>query len=87
MGVDMSDEAAVLAQLQDIFLNEADIDIGQLPPTTTLGDLDIASIDMVMILYQVEEVTGIEIDPAELGQDIQIGDIAAMIAGRRQAAQ
>jgi acyl carrier protein len=49
-----------------IIAREAAIDRSRLVPEATLEELAIASLDVINILFAIEDECGIELDPAEL---------------------
>lgn len=44
----------------------------RLVPEATLATLDIASIDLVSLLFELEDRYGLEIQPEELGRDMTL---------------
>lgn len=51
---------------------ETGLPIEKLQPDTTLATLDISSIDMVSLLFELEDQYGIEIQPEDLTREMTL---------------
>lgn len=72
--------------LLDIIAEEAKIDRARLVPDATLESLDIASLDLVSMLFAVEDRTGVEIAPEDLTGAETLGDLLDIVTARIAAA-
>ena len=50
-----------------------------------LGTLDISSIDMVSLLFEVEDRYGVEIEPEQVTPEMTLGELVARIRAKAQA--
>ena len=71
------------SELASIFSREARIDAGALSGSTTLEQMDVASVDMVMIVYAIEEDLGVELTMDDLSRDMTFDGLAALVDSRR----
>lgn len=51
---------------------ETRLPVERLHPETTLATLDISSIDLVSVLFEIEDRYGVEIQPEELTRDMTL---------------
>jgi acyl carrier protein len=51
---------------------ETRLPVEQLHPEATIGTLDISSIDLVSMLFELEDRYGIEIEPEELSREMTL---------------
>jgi acyl carrier protein len=81
--VDIS-EAEILA----IFESETSVDASRLVPSATLESLDIASLDLIGVSFEIEDKFGLVLDADSFSGCATLGDAVAMIqaAGRAKAA-
>jgi acyl carrier protein len=64
----------------EIIAKEARIDVATVVPTATIEDLKIASIDLVQIIFAIEEAFDIEIPEDAVGLDVKnVGDVVAAV--------
>lgn len=75
----MTSDQDITATLIQIFKEEAQVNLSHLDESATLSDLDVASIDMVMVLYRIEDDLGVVIDPAKNGPNTTIGELKRQI--------
>lgn len=69
-------------QILDVIASSVKADPATLTPATTLDSLNIASLDMVDILFEMEERYNVYIPMGdELSQVIYLGDLIAVLAG------
>ena len=72
----------LIDQLIDIVGRQLSIPISELHPETPLESLGITSVDVVAIVWEIEERFGVEIDLARVGDGVirAIRDITALAA-------
>lgn len=87
MGVTTEWDAELFQKFSGILEVEAQIAPDQLDPLMTLTDLNVASVDMVMILFRIEEEFLIEMKPEEIDPAMQLRDLASLIAQKIQPIQ
>lgn len=63
----------------DIFETETGLPRDKLRPEATLAELDIASLDLVSIAFEVEDKLGVEIKTDDLNADMTIGALIEQI--------
>ena len=64
----------------EIIAKEARIDIATITPTATIQDLKLASIDLVQIIFAIEEAFDIQIPKDAVGLDVKnVGDVVAAV--------
>ena len=64
----------------EIIAKEARIDIATVTPSATIQDLKIASIDLVQIIFAIEEAFDIQIPEDAVGLDVKnVGDVVAAV--------
>ena len=64
----------------EIIAKEARIDVATVVPTATIQDLKIASIDLVQIIFSIEEAFDIQIPEDAVGLDVKnVGDVVAAV--------
>jgi acyl carrier protein len=64
----------------EIIAKEARIDVATVVPTATIQDLKIASIDLVQIIFAIEEAFDIQIPEDAVGLDVKnVGDVVAAV--------
>lgn len=54
---------------------ETDIEIGELKPEATLAELDIDSLDIVSIAFEIEDRFGIAIEPEDIAPDATLSEL------------
>jgi acyl carrier protein len=69
-----------------IIAQEARIDADKLTPDATLVSLDIASLDVVSVLFAIEDTYGVEIDAGEMASATTLGAFVDIIMARVTAA-
>lgn len=60
---------ATLDDIIDIVSTEGGIDPEKLSPDVTLADLDISSLDLASIVFEVEDRCHVEIEPGDIPPD------------------
>jgi acyl carrier protein len=69
-----------------IIAEEARIDAEKLKPEATLASLGIASLDVVSVLFAIEDKFGVEIPQEEIASTETLGQFVDVILGRVAAA-
>ena len=82
----MTSNEDLAEKLNRIFQEEVQIELAAIDGSTTLGELDIPSVDMVMVLYRIEEDLNAVIDPTENGPDTTVDQLKQQILLKSQAA-
>jgi acyl carrier protein len=82
----MTSEQDVDRALIEIFRKEVQIDLSAVDRSITLGELDIPSVDMLMILYQIEDQMDVDIDPAALSPSLTLDGFKQVILEKCQSA-
>lgn len=59
-----------------------DLDPGEIHPDRSLGDLDANSLDRIEILSRTMEDLGLDVDPLELRQTANLGELSALLRER-----
>lgn len=70
----------------DIIAEEARIDREKLLPDATLISLDIASLDVVSVLFAIEDRFGFEVPPEDIRPDATLAAFVDLIMARAAAA-
>ena len=65
-----------------IIAKEAAIDRTRLAPAATLDDLAITSLDVVSILFSIEDTCGVEFDPAEFEGVRTVQDFVSVVIAK-----
>ena len=73
-------------ELIAIISEEARIDAAKLQRSSTLASLNIASLDIMSVLFAVEEKYGVEIAPEELASSETLGQLVDVIRAKVEAA-
>ena len=76
----MSDEEILALVAQESGLPRERLDMD-----ARLATLDISSIDMVSLLFEVEDRYGVEIEPDQLAPEMTLGELVARIREKAQA--
>lgn len=69
-------------ELLDLIAQEVLVDRGKLQPEATLASLGIDSVDIVSMLFAVEEKYGIRLETAELSRELTLGELMKLVQGR-----
>ena len=69
-----------------IIAEEARIDADKLKPDVTLLSLDIASLDVVSVLFAIEDKYGVEIQPEDVARAGTLGEFVDIIVAKVAAA-
>jgi acyl carrier protein len=72
-------------QLLDLISEEAIIDRAKLEREATLGDLGISSLDVISMLFELEERYGVVIEEADMPPMETLGDMVDFLLGRINA--
>jgi acyl carrier protein len=64
---------------------ELGIDVTEVQPETLLSEAGIASVDMVMFVYALEEKFGIELAEEDFRQSDTVGELLDLIASKVEA--
>lgn len=72
-------------QLLDLISEEAIIDRAKLARTATLGDLGISSLDVITMLFELEERYGVVIEEADMPRMETLGDMVDFLLSRINA--
>ncbi|MET0240632.1 MAG: acyl carrier protein [Sphingobium sp.] len=65
--------AATVDEIVAIVSAEGGIAPERLQPDTTLAELDISSLDLASILFEMEDQFKVEIDPDRISRDMSLG--------------
>ena len=74
----MIDAQAVI----DIVAQEAALDPAALTPDTVLKGLNITSLDMMNVLFSLEDVTGVVVEPDDLVEVETLGDLIRVVEAK-----
>ena len=66
-------------ELIDLIAQEALIDRAKLKPEMTLEAIGIDSVDVVSVLFALEEKYGVRVETDELSKDQTLGDVIALV--------
>jgi acyl carrier protein len=72
-------------QLLDLISEEAIIDRAKLNREATLGDLGISSLDVITMLFELEERYGVVIEEADMPQMNTLGEMVDFLLERLNA--
>jgi acyl carrier protein len=61
---------------------ETGLDVSNLDPGSTVSDLGIASMDLIMIIYAIEDRLGIQLGDAEFDQEPTLRDLHEFVASK-----
>jgi acyl carrier protein len=76
---------ATEAQLLDLISEEAIVDRDKLVREATLGDLGISSLDVITMLFELEERYGVVIEEADMPQMTTLGEMVDFLLARINA--
>ncbi|WP_404479565.1 acyl carrier protein [Novosphingobium sp. BL-52-GroH] len=62
-----------------LIAKETGLPLEQLRPEATLATLDISSLDLVSLLFELEDRYGVEIEPEELSRETTLGQLLERI--------
>lgn len=65
--------AVTVDEVLDIIANETKLDRAALKPEATLADLEISSLDVVSVVFELEDRFGMEIEPESIEPTFTIG--------------
>ena len=69
-----------------IISEEARIDVAKLTPDASLASLDIASLDVVSVLFAIEDKYGVDIPAEDVASAATLGEFVDIIAAKVVAA-
>jgi acyl carrier protein len=69
-------------EILDIVAQEALVDRVKLTPDATLGSLGIASLDIISIVFALEDRFGVVLEQSEFEHVRTVSDLVALIAGK-----
>jgi acyl carrier protein len=69
-------------ELLEVIADEAIIDIGKLTREASLADLGISSLDLISLLFQLEESYGVVIEEGEMPEMATLGEMVDFLLGR-----
>ena len=72
-------------ELLDLIAQEAIIDRATLKREATLGDLGIASLDVITMLFELEERYGVVIEESDMPKMETLGEMVDFLMGRINA--
>jgi acyl carrier protein len=72
-------------ELLDLVSAEAHIERDRLTPEAALADLGFASLDMITLLFELEERYGVVIEEADLPPLQTVGELTGFLLGRINA--
>ena len=75
------------SELLDLIAQEAIIDRDKLVRTATLEDLGISSLDVISMLFELEEKYGVVIEEGDMPQVTTLGEMVDFLMGRINAEQ
>jgi acyl carrier protein len=87
MGVTEEWNDEMFQKFSCILQAEAQIAPDQLDPSMTLADLNVASVDMVMIVFRIEEEFDVELPVEEIDPNMQLRDLARLVAQKMQTSE
>ena len=73
-------------QILDVISEEVPIDRAQLNPDATLESLNIASLDMISVMFALEDKYGLIIEQNDLADAKTLGDLIAVAQAKSAAA-
>ena len=76
---------ATESELLDIIAAEAIIDRARLTREATLADLGISSLDVISMLFELEEKYGVVIEEGDMPQMTTLGEMVDFLLGRINA--
>jgi acyl carrier protein len=76
---------ATESQLLDLIAEEAIIDREKLVREATLADLGISSLDLITMLFELEERFGVVIEEGDMPEMTTLGDMVDFLMGRINA--
>lgn len=65
--------------IRAVIAAESGIEEARLAPEATLQDLDIGSLDMASVVFELEDRFGVDIDPEDIAPDATIADFIAHV--------
>ncbi|MEO6091483.1 MAG: acyl carrier protein [Novosphingobium sp.] len=65
---------------------ESGLDEARLTPDATLKDLDIGSLDMASVAFELEDRFGFELDPENIDPEFTIAEFVAYVQSLKRAA-
>ena len=74
------------ADLLDLFAHEAALERAKLVPEATLADLGISSLDLVTLLFELEQKYGVVIEEGEMPALSTLGEMLDWLLARLDAA-
>ena len=77
--------AATENELLDIIATEANVDRATLKRESPLADLGIQSLDVVSVLFEIEERWGVTIDEEDLPRMANLGEVLDYLVARINA--
>ncbi len=66
----------------DVVAREAALDPADLTEATVLKDLKITSLDMMNVLFSIEDVAGVIVEPDDLTGVETLGDLIRVVEGK-----
>jgi acyl carrier protein len=72
-------------QILDIIADEVPIDRAALLPDATLEALNIASLDMISVMFALEDKFGVIIEQADVAEAKTLGDFIAVVQTKSDA--
>lgn len=66
----------------DVVAREAALDPAELTEATVLKDLKITSLDMMNVLFSIEDVAGVIVEPDDLTGVETLGDLIRVVEGK-----
>jgi len=73
------------SELLDLIAEEAIVDRNILKREATLGDLGISSLDLITMLFELEERYGVVVEEAEMPQMSTLGELVDFLLSRINA--
>jgi len=73
------------SELLDLIAEEAIVDRNILQREATLGDLGISSLDLITMLFELEERYGVVVEEAEMPQMSTLGELVDFLLSRINA--
>ena len=65
--------------IREVIASESGLDESELTPEATLKDLDIGSLDMASVAFELEDRFGFELDPENISPDFTIAEFTAYV--------
>jgi acyl carrier protein len=69
-------------ELLDLIAKEALVERSKLRPDVPIADVGIESLDVISILFEVEDKYGVQVDEKDIGGCVTLGDLIGLLRTR-----